>query len=222
MQKELPVSRLSSCSLTPGTLLWWDGKPWRTLNLSETAITLLSPEKHLVDLPLEVLDDLLRQRKVTVATPLPGDALHTEEQELLQNASPEQLEIAAYRYKLLRRALPEETVISKRTLQRWRTRFRTAEANYGHGFIGLIPQRNRQGNRQPRLSQSVEQLLEKYMTEYYEAGKQQSKRSVYLLLEREAMESGLPAPSYRTFLDRIQKRDQSQPNKQPQGPAHFK
>ena len=58
----------SSCSLIPGTLLWWDGKPWRTLNLGETTVTLLAPENHVVDLPVEVFEDLLRQRKVTVAT----------------------------------------------------------------------------------------------------------------------------------------------------------
>src|SRR5437762_2277823 len=89
--------------------------------------------------------------------------------------SPEQLEIATYRYKLLGRALPEETVVSARTLQRWRTQFRTAEAIYGHGFLGLIPQQNQRGNRLPRLSQSVEQLLEQYITDHYETLKQQSK-----------------------------------------------
>ncbi len=155
-------------SLLPGTLLWWDGKPWRLLNLGETAVTLLSPEKHLLDLTIEVFDDLLRQRKVTVATPLPGDSLPTEEQEILQHASPEELEIATYRYKLLGRALPEETVVPARTLQRWRTKFRTAQAIYGHGFVGLIPQQSRQGNRLPRLGQSVEQLLETYITDHYE------------------------------------------------------
>jgi len=108
-----PGSSISS--LIPGTLLWWDGKPWRTLNLGETTVTLLAPENHVVDLPVEVFEDLLRQRKVTVATPVPGDPRHAEEHDLLQHASPEQLEIATYRYKLLGRALPEETVVGART-----------------------------------------------------------------------------------------------------------
>jgi hypothetical protein len=85
------------------------------LNLGETAVSLLSPEKHLLDLAVEVFDDVLRQRKVTVATPVPDSSLPTEEQEILQHASPEELEIATYRYKLLGRALPEETVVSART-----------------------------------------------------------------------------------------------------------
>jgi len=211
-----PGSSISS--LIPGTLLWWDGKPWRTLNLGETTVTLLAPENHVVDLPVEVFEDLLRQRKVTVATPVPGDPRHAEEHDLLQHASPEQLEIATYRYKLLGRALPEETVVGARTLQRWRTQFRTAEAIYGHGFLGLIPQQNRRGNRQPRLSQSVEQLLEQYITDHYETLKQQSKSAVYLLFECEAREKGLPVPSYKTFLSRIEKRDRREHILKRQGP----
>jgi putative transposase len=102
-------------SLLSGTLLWWDGKPWRLLNLGEPAVTLLSPQRHLLDRTVEVFDDLLRPRKVTGDTPLPGDSLPTAEQELLQQASPEELASATYRYKLLGRALPAETVGAART-----------------------------------------------------------------------------------------------------------
>src|SRR6266566_384799 len=158
----------SSHSLVPGTLLWWDGKPWRLLNLGETAITLLSPEKRVVDLPIEIFEDLLRQRKVTIATAEPDTPGQAKGHAHVTSASPEQLEVATERYKLLGRVVPEETVVSARTLQRWRMQFRTAEAIYGHGFIGLIPGRNRQGNHVPRLGQSVEKLLEKYITEHYE------------------------------------------------------
>jgi len=207
-----------SRKLLPGTMLWWDGKPWRTLNLGETVVTLLSPEKRVVDLPIETFEDLLRQNKVTIATPAPDDPKLAQEHKLLLSASPSQLETAAYRYKILGRALPEETIIPARTLQRWRCAFRTAEAIYGHGFVGLIPGQNRQGNHLPRLSQEADQLLEKYITEQYETLKQQSKTAIYLLLERESKERGLAVPSYRTFLDRIAKRDRQEQTLKRQGP----
>jgi putative transposase len=103
-------------------------------------------------------------------------------------------------------------------MPRWRTKFRTAEAIYGHGFVGLIPKLCRQGNRLPRLSQSVEQLLETYITDHYETLNQQSKSAVYLLFEREAREKGLPVPSYKTFLNRIEKRDRREQTRKRQGP----
>jgi putative transposase len=204
--------------ILPGSLLWWDGKPWRVLNLGETAVSLLSPEKRVVDLLCHVFEDLVRQRKVTVTTPSPDDPKHAQAYEQIAAASPEQLEVATYRYKLLGRALPEETVVSARTLQRWRKNFQTAEAIYGHGFLGLIPGRSRQGNRLPRLSQPVEYLLEQYITDHYETLNQQSKTAVYLLFEREAKEQGFPVPSYRTFLDRLAKRDRREQTLKRQGP----
>jgi putative transposase len=103
-------------------------------------------------------------------------------------------------------------------MPRWRTKFRTAEAIYGHGFVGLIPKLCRQGNRLPRLGQSVEHLLEHYITDHYETLNQQSKSAVYLLFEREAREKGLPVPSYKTFLNRIEKRDRREQTRKRQGP----
>jgi putative transposase len=134
-----PRTSSSAVSLTAGTLLWWDGKPWRVLNLGETMVSLLSPEKQLVDFPIEVFDTLLRENKVTVATPLPDDPRRVEELERLRSASPRQLEVATERYKLLGRANAAQGTVPARTLRGWREAFREAEAVYGHGFLGLIP-----------------------------------------------------------------------------------
>ena len=214
-------SRSSSFTLTPGTVLWWDGKPWRALNLGETTVTLLSPENHLVDVPIEVFDALITQRKVTIATASRDDeARSAEEHERLTKASPKHLEIATQRYKLLGRALPqgEGATVAPRTLQRWQAQFRTAEVVHGHGFTGLIPRWSNSGNRLPRLSQSTEQLLEKYITEHYETLQQRSKHAVYLLFEREAREHNIPVPSYRTFCTRVKQRPRYQQTLNRQGP----
>jgi putative transposase len=86
-------------------------------------------------------------------------------------------------------------------MPRWRTKFRTAEAIYGHGFVGLIPQQSRQGNRLPRLGQSVEQLLETYITDHYETLNQQSKSAVYLLFEREERRERASCPKLQNLLE---------------------
>ncbi|MGZ3646281.1 MAG: TnsA endonuclease N-terminal domain-containing protein [Ktedonobacteraceae bacterium] len=108
----------SSCvPLTAGTLLWWDGKPWRVLNLGETTVTLLSPEKQLVDLPIEVFEKLLQQKKVTVASPLPDTVSQVAEHAMLTKASLKQLEIATERYKVLGQAGSKDSAVSPRTLR---------------------------------------------------------------------------------------------------------
>jgi putative transposase len=207
----------SLVSLTAGTLLWWDNKPWRVLNLGETTVTLLSPEKKLVDLSVEVFDMLLQQKKVIVASPLPHDTHQVQEQEFLAKASLRQLEIATHRYKLLGHVESSGPAVSSRTLRRWRAEFHTAEAVYGHGFTGLLPRWSNSGNRLPRLSQEAEQLLEKYITQHYETLKQQPMSAVYLLLEREAKERHIPVPSYTTFRTRVKQRGQYEQTLKRQG-----
>jgi putative transposase len=213
-----PRTSSSAVTLTAGMLLWWDGKPWRVLNLGETMVSLLSPEKQLVDFPIEVFDALLREKKVTVATPLSDDTRRVEELERLRSASPRQLEVATERYKLLGRANAAQGIIPARTLRGWREAFREAEAVYGHGFLGLIPQWNKSGNRLPRLSSEQNALLEKYITDHYETVQQPSMTAVYTQLAQEARERHIPAPSYRTFCRRIKERPQQEQTLKRQGP----
>src|SRR5262249_20286535 len=154
----------SPCTLTTGTLLWWDGKPWRVLNLGAPTVTLRAPEKQVIDLSSAVFGTLLQQKSVTIASPLPNDGRRTEEQARLTRASAKQLAVATQRYKVLGHAAAEGEAIAPRTLRRWREEFRAAEAVYGHGFTGLIPRWSNSGNRLPRLSPDTEQLLEQYIT----------------------------------------------------------
>lgn len=208
----------STVSLTAGTLLWWDGKPWRVLNLGETVVSLLSPEKQLVDFPIDVFDTLLREKKVTVVNPLPDDIRRVEELELLKNASPRQLEVATERYKLLGQANTARGAVPERTLRHWRESFREAEAIYGHGFVGLIPQWDKSGNRQPRLTSEQNTLLEKYITDHYETLTQQSMSAVYAKLMLEATTHHIPVPSYRTFCRRVKERPKQEQTLKRQGP----
>ncbi len=55
------------------------------------------------------------------------------------------------------------------------------------------------------------------MTEHFETLKRLPKRAAYFLLAREARENDLPVPSYRTFLDRIQKRDRREQTRKQHG-----
>jgi hypothetical protein len=83
-----PRSSSSAVAVMAGTMLWWDGKPWRVLNLGETLVSLLSPDKQVVDVPSEVFERLLREKKVTVVAAVPEDGRRVEELEVLRKASP--------------------------------------------------------------------------------------------------------------------------------------
>jgi len=91
-------------------------------------------------------------------------------------------------------------------------------AAYGNGLIGLLPQVKRRGKRGSRLDERTEALIETFITEHYETLKQQSKKAVFLLLQRECERRKIPAPGYTTFLDRLNKRPLVEQTRKRQGP----
>jgi putative transposase len=84
--------------------------------------------------------------------------------------------------------------------------------------VGLLPKWSTQGNRLARLDERAEALLETFISDQYETLKQQPRRKVFLLLEREAERNNIPAPSYTTFLTRIKQRPRSEQTRKRQGP----
>lgn len=193
-------------SISVGTPLWWDGKPWTVFNPGLTAITLLSEDHQLKEIPNQDFDILLRDGKLT------GLASQTEEagsgaaRILLDKASPKHLEVALERYRALRKQAERD--VPPRTLRRWRASYHEAEVLYGNGFVGLLPEWNQCGDRTQRLTDAQETLLETFIVNHYQTLKQQPMWEVYLLLKRDAENQTppLPAPSYSTFVRRIAQR----------------
>jgi putative transposase len=207
----------STLFMRVGTRILWDGFPWTVMNPGETEVTLLSEDKQLRALPINAFDALWQGGKITgVPSQTESDWPQGAAQLLLAKASPKHLETALQRYKAL--GNPAEASVSPRTLRRWRTRFHAAEASYGNGYVGLLPDWNECGDRTPRIASQAELLLETFIVEHYETLKQQPKREVYLLLQREADHQKLPAPSYSTFLRRIAQRSRPEVIRKRQGP----
>lgn len=198
--------RAATFSLTEGSPLLWDGKVWTLLNLGETEVTLFSEEQRLIqNLPKKAFEAQLQLGKFTSVLSKPETEAQEEERNRLARAHPRHLEVATQRYLALSRSIhaPSSEQIPQRTLERWRARFRAAEAACGNGYAGLLPDWGNCGNRTPRLSDPAEELLETFISHHYETLKQPSKRAVYVLLAREAEQQQIPAPSYATFLRRI-------------------
>jgi transposase InsO family protein len=208
-------------SLTVGAPVVLDGNVWTILNPGETEMLLLSEDKQLMPIPNEAFEDLIRTGRLTGLSEQAVSPKHEQARNLLIKASPTALEEANRRYGLIapsHRSFPDASTVSARTLSRWRAQFREAEITYGNGLVGLLPKWSDQGNRRPRLDERAEALLETFISEQYETLKQQPKREVYLLLEREAERNHLSAPSYTTFLTRIKQRPRSEQTRKRQGP----
>jgi putative transposase len=111
--------------------------------------------------------------------------LHPEAQRLLREASSHALETANARYAIVQAYQQQHstssagTTVPARTLRLWVACFKAAEAAYGTGYIGLLPQTARCGNRTRTAGGATLELLETFLTDVFEQPTQPHARAVY-------------------------------------------
>lgn len=191
-----------------GAHLLWDGQECTIVNIGSTAISLLSESGPFIDLPGSVFEELVRQGKIAGASAQAGRDEAAKGR--LLAASPEALQVANYRYEVIRPRLHGdvggETAVAERTVRRWLADYRKAERSYGCGYVGLIPHITRRGNRQSKLSAGVRALISEFILGDYETLKQKTKFQVHASLAKECEARGLAAPSYKTFARAVARR----------------
>jgi putative transposase len=136
-------------------------------------------------------------------------------------ASPTDLSLANQRFHLVQAYIQRHTDIYKdiapSTLKRWVKQFREAEARYGCGYVGLLPQAKNRGNRHPKAPNQSSELLDKFITEHFETPRQAPAASVYRLYVRACNELNIQPLSSRTFYHRLKQRPIYEQTKKRQG-----
>jgi putative transposase len=131
---------------------------------------------------------------------------NTDAVTLLQRASAKDIAIANERHAFLNDPeLAKKRGVPKRSLRRWRRRFRQAEKLYGQGYLGLLPRYTREGNQATRLPSQVYELADEVIREVYMTPKRVSKMFVYGKFANRCQDAGLQAPSYVWLVKAIRK-----------------
>jgi len=211
------LPRPSTLRLAIGAPIILDGKAWIIFNPGATEVLLLSEDKQVMPVPNDAFEELIRSGRLTGLKETVAPPKYAEGRELLVQASPKALEEGNRRYAIITGA-DRTTKTPARTLRRWRAQWSEALATFGNGLIGLLPQVKKRGNRRSRLDERTEALIDTFIAEQYETLKQQSKKAVFLLLQRECERRKIPAPGYTTFLARLKSRPLVEQTRQRQGP----
>lgn len=95
--------------------------------------------------------------------------------------------------------------VSLRTIRRWVAAYRSAEAKFGCGYIGLIPLPN-SGNGNIRLDNATTTILNNFIENDYETLKQKRKYEVYGAYLRACERDAVTPASYKTFCKAIRHR----------------
>jgi transposase InsO family protein len=172
-------------------------------------------------LPNIAFENLVRQGEIVSAGKNIETGLSQAAAEILHQASPQDLQAANQRYQIIAPVLKGHKelaeAVPERTWRRWVQRYRQAEQSWGCGYIGLIPLRSRRGNREAKIATECQELVAQFIEEQYETIKQKSKRAVYGQLIVAAKEAKVKPPSYPTFCQRVNQRDQYEQTKRRQG-----
>ncbi len=204
-----------------GATLIWDNQPWQIVNLGETKTWLQGMDDTLIELAHPTIEKLVKQGQISGTTEQPVSGVSEQAQAILMGASPRDLQEANRRYRIIEAQLKGQasyvTGVPARTQRAWKARYRQAKQAWGCGYVGLIPQQPKRGNRQSKLPTETLLLLEQFIEERYETLKQKSRRAVYGELVRSCQDKGLVVPSFPTFCQRVKQRPRYQQLKQRQG-----
>jgi len=163
-----------------------------------------------MQLPSSFFLQLLEVGTISVLRAEEEATVHSEVRRLMDAASPADLREANRRFQQVTAYLQHQTELStgmaKSTLRRWVARFRNAEANWGCGYVGLLPQTASRGNRTPKAPQASRELLDTFIAEHFETPRQAPASSVYRAYQRACQERNVILLSTRTFYTRIKQR----------------
>ena len=185
-----------------GSSVTWDSRVWKIVNLGERRVSLLGEDGALTEIPLETLEGLIREDRISAAGQIGSSESRTFQ--FFVAASEDDLRVANRRYDIVQRHLNGERLAGEegapeRTLRFWMARYRQAEEQYENGYVGLIPKTRQRGNRGRKLSAESQALLDEFIRKDYETLKQKSRFAAWAGLLRKADEKGVRAPSYVTF-----------------------
>lgn len=207
--------------LQPNTSLRWDGRLWTLVNLGEQTTTVLPETGQPIQLPTAFFLRLLSSGTISIPKTETELSVKQEVRSLMEAASAADLAKANQRFHLVQAYLQRQAEIcrdvSERTLRDWVKKFRTAEAQYGCGYVGLLPRTAWRGNRTAKAPLSSRELLDTFIAEYFETPRQAPAISVYRAYQRACEQQNIPHLATSTFYQRLKQRRSAEHLKKRQG-----
>ncbi|HEY0322536.1 MAG TPA: hypothetical protein VGC66_16390 [Pyrinomonadaceae bacterium] len=200
-----------------GSTLRWNGNLWTVVNKGDALVGILSEENSFAELPLAVIEELIRTGRITGVKREPVAKTHPEVQKRLAEATKEDLAEANRRVEIVRASLRGETLpeeVPSRTLEHWRREYRIAEQSYGCGYVGVLP-KPRRGNENPRIDKASKDFLNDFIGKNHENLKRRKKYASFALYlaefeKEEVKRKGIIAVSYKTFCRAVKRRPKYQ------------
>lgn len=200
--------------LTVGSQVLWDGKLYEVINIGDEKVWLKAVLGKVVDIFRETFDQYIEEGTIKVQ----NSEINTPETkklvEHIYQANVDDLQEANRRYGAILPYLcgenSKDKVIAKSTIYRWISQYKKAEELFNCGYIGLLPEKKKRGNRIRKLPQEVISLMDESINKDYENVNQKSKYAAWVSLVSKCEEKQLKVPSYKTYSQEINNRPKYQ------------
>ncbi|KOP79888.1 hypothetical protein AMS60_16195 [Bacillus sp. FJAT-21945] len=200
----------SKIVLDVGAKILWDSRIWEIKNMGNEAVWLMSDGQY-SDISRIVFDNMINSGKIICETKETFD--NDPIIDFITEASEDDYRIANKRLRFVKiyidngsKEFNSNTSPKLRTVREWVSKYRNAEKLFGNGYVGLLPNDKKKGNRKERFSIEVTELMESYIVNDYENVVQKNKTLVYGAFKNACEERGYIAPSLQTFCEKIDKR----------------
>ena len=198
------LPRILPVKLLPDRNVSWDGKRWRIVNVGLEEVFLEDAERRVTNLKLPVVEELIRKGLMLGMVDEPA-AQEASAAEILQHAGPKDQKHGLQRLALVSPSdgpsMPRN--VSDRTIRRCKRLYRIGVQMFGSGLLGLITKNYKKGNRRPKLHGRVYETMDEAIKEHFLDPDAKSKTALWGTVVNRCKESGLEAPSEKTFLRRI-------------------
>ena len=198
--------------LKSGNHINWGETVWTILNYdykSKIVFLYSKSDNKNVELPINLFESYILEGYIHGVD---NDEINenNELKNMVSQANENDLKNAIIKYDIVAKYLNGEKVelknVTDRTLRNWVKKYKDAEELYGNGFVGLLPQTKKRGNRNLKLPIETIELMNKMITESYETIKSKSAMQVYRELLVKCEELNFYVPSYSTFCETINNR----------------
>jgi putative transposase len=207
------IPRPRGLSIIEGARLIWDGRPWEIANVGEKKVWLVG-ETGGAALTHQQFEDFISRGLLELLDFTAEASPYSEGLKIINDAESSARAEAERRLELIKPYLNKETTLwgakKERTIRRYIAAFRVADAHYGVGLVGLLPNWFAEGKRVKRLPDEVYRLMDEQIDGNYETLVQKGVWSVYSTFGKLCDKEGIPVekqPTYVTFWNRVKSRN---------------
>lgn len=198
------IRPLPKVQMVPGSMLNWDGCPWKILNVGMSDIYLEDSTKAILSLKLEVFQDFVMRGEILGLQPEASEQ-HSLAEQVLKKAAPIDLEAAVRRISYLDGSAEGATIIPPRTLRYWRKKAEEGERAFGNRLAGVVTRISARGNRDRKVDSGVIAIMGEVIDNDVLVLFQPKITVCYGKVRNLCEERGLQPPSDKTFRAEIKK-----------------